>query len=117
MTSTRWLFVAVVVAGGVALVAPAVGQGTAGHASLHWSHPGGGTIKYGSFAFGDRLSGARVSSGFRLSNWSRTRSGTLTLRLTGSSAFSIASDKCSGKTIGRNLSCWVGVVYAPGVAG
>jgi hypothetical protein len=105
-----------VVVAGVALVSPAVGQGKAGHASLHWFDPRAGGLAY-SFAFGDRVSGSRVSSRFRLVNSSRTRSGKLKLTLTGSSAFSLASDKCSKKSIGHNLSCWVGVAYAPAVVG
>jgi hypothetical protein len=116
MKGSRWVVVAAFVAGGLALVAPAVGQGKAGHASLHWSVPLGGANVW-DYAFGASPSGTPVSNRFKLSNWSKTPSGKLKVRLTGSAAFSLATDKCSKKSIGRNLSCGVTVTYKPGIAG
>jgi len=61
--------------------------------------------------------GAAVSKEFRLSNSTPTGSGRLTITLAGSSAFSITSDKCTGRNIGEKQSCWVRVTYAPRTAG
>jgi hypothetical protein len=116
MKRRRWVFGAVAVAGVVALVVPAVGQGKAESASLGWSlSRGGATIT--TYAFGALDGRSRVLRGFRLGSSSLTKSGKLAIRLTGSSAFSITTDHCRRKSIGRELSCWVGVAYAPLVGG
>jgi hypothetical protein len=112
MKRTRWAFVAAVVAGVVVLVAPAVGQGKAKRASLAWSRSRGGAA-ITSFDFGAVDDGSSVSRWFRLRSSSLTKSGDLGITVTGSPAFSIASDKCTFKSIGRGLSCWVAVAYAP----
>jgi hypothetical protein len=112
MTRRRWTFGVVAVAGVVALVVPAVGQGKAASASLGWSRSrAGATIT--SYAFGAVDGGASVSRGFRLGNSGLTESGKLVLRLAGSSRFSITSDRCTGKSLGSTQSCWVGVAYRP----
>jgi hypothetical protein len=111
MKRTRWGFVAVAAAV-VALVAPAVGQGKAESGSLGWSRSRGGAVVKSS-DFGAVGAGARVSRWFRLGSSSLTKSRKLAIRLTGSPAFSITSDRCTGKSIGRELSCWVGLAYCP----
>ena len=112
MKRARWLFVAAAVAGIVVLVAPAVGQGKAASRSLEWSRSRGGpTIT--SYDFGAVDGGSSASKSFRLGSSMLTKSGKLAIRLTGSSAFSITSDKCTGKSIGQSLSCWVRMTYAP----
>ena len=84
---------------------------TAG-ASLGWSRTrGGATIT--SYDFGAVDGGSEASMGFRLGSSSAAKSGKLAISLTGSSAFSITSDRCTGKSIGKKLSCWVGVAYDP----
>ncbi len=112
MKATRWVFVAAALAGAVALVVPAVGQGKAESASLSWSQsPGGAAITSYDFAAAD--GGSRVTTSFRLGNSSVTKSGQLAIKLTGSSAFSIGANECGGKSIGQHASCLVSVVYAP----
>src|SRR5436305_10788633 len=116
MKRTRWIFGAVAVAGVVALGAPAVGQGKAQEttqpASLAWSRsPGGPTIT--SYDFGAVDAGSSVSRWFRLGSAGTMKSGKLAIRLAGSSAFSITSDRCKRKSIGTKLSCWVRVAYTP----
>jgi hypothetical protein len=112
MKRTGWIFAAAAVAGIVALVAPAVGQGKAEGRALRWSRfRGGPTIT--SYNFSVVHAGSRVTRGFRLRSASTTKSGKLAIRLTGSSAFSITSDHCTRKSIAQKLSCWVGIGYAP----
>lgn len=112
MKRKRWVFGAVAVAGVLSLVAPAVGQGKAQSASLSWSRSHGGAALM-SYDFGAVDGGARIVKGFRLGNSSLTKSGQLAITVTGSSRFSIATDRCTGKSVGRKLSCWVGVAYRP----
>src|SRR6059058_3450843 len=116
MKRTRWLFVAAAVAGVVVLVAPAVGQGKSDSTSLKWSRSQGGH-DITSYDFGAVDGGSILTRGFRLGNSSSTKSGKLAITMTGSSAFSIDSDRCAGKSIGPRLSCWVVVDYTPVGAG
>jgi hypothetical protein len=117
MKRRRWVFGAAALVGVVALVAPAVGQGTTKPASLAWSLSRGGAALT-SYDFGAVDGGVRVVRGFRLGNSRLTKSGKLAISLFGySSRFSITSDKCKRKSIGRNVSCWVGVAYRPLGAG
>src|SRR6476659_1214092 len=98
MKRRRWVFGAV--AGVVVLVVPAVGQGRAGAASLRWS----GSLRAAtitSYDVGAFDGGAHVWKAFRLRNVGRTKSGRLAIRLTGSSAFSIALDHCARKSLGK----------------
>jgi hypothetical protein len=112
MKRTRWVFGAAVAAGVVVLIAPAVSQGKVKAGSLRWSGSRReATIT--SYDLGARDGGARVSKGFRLRNSSLTRSGKLAIRLTGSSAFSIALDHCTGKILVARSSCFVAVTYRP----
>ena len=115
MSRKRWVFVAAAaLVAVVVFVAPAAGQGKATTATLGWSRAlGEPTITY--YNFGSLGTGARVSRLFRLGSSSLTKSGKLAITLTGSPAFSIASDRCTDTSIGQNLACWVAVVYAPRV--
>ncbi len=110
MTRMRWVIGAAAVAGVVVLVAPAVGQGKS--VSLEWSRsPGGATVA--SYDFGAVADGSTVSRWFRLGSSWRQKSGALEIDVIGSLAFSITADRCSGKSIGEKLSCWVRIAYAP----
>lgn len=111
MRGTRWAIVGLVVAGAMALATQAASGGRAQLASLHWSASKGGPAVT-SYDFGLVDGGSRVGHGFRLWNSSLTRSGQLAIQVTGSSAFSIRTDNCTGG-IGRKTSCWVGVAYKP----
>jgi len=115
MNTRRSIFVAAAVAGLVALVVPAAGQGQAAGGSLKWLASGGHAIT--SYDFGTLPLGSRASTRFRLRYAGQTKSGKLSVHLDGSSAFSIASDGCKGKSIGPKLSCWVSVAYTAGHAG
>ena len=83
---------------------------------LGWSQSRGGP-PITSSDFGAVQAGSSALRWFRLRNSGPTMSGPLVIELTGSSAFSIGSDRCTGKSIGRKLSCWISVVYAPGAPG
>lgn len=65
-----------------------------------------GSFDYGTLDFGDTS-----SQQFTLTDG--RNSGTLTASLSGSPAFSITSDGCTGARLGRNPSCAVTVQYAP----
>jgi hypothetical protein len=122
MTGTRLVLVAGAVAATLALIVPAAGQGKSESASLGWSQLGGGptitSYGYGAVDGGLQLTGgpSQVVRGFRLGSVGPAESGKLTIDLTGSSRFSIASDRCTGKSIRRKLSCRVRVAYAPRTA-
>ena len=116
MKQRRWMLVAT--AAVVGLIVPAIGQGKVEPASLKWTRvQGGGGSIVTSYDFGVVGALSSESRWFRLGNSSFTRSGKLKVTLTGSPAFSIAHDRCAGKIIGKQLSCWVAVAYTPGKAG
>src|SRR5262249_49844578 len=98
-------------AGVVVLVVPAVGQGKSESASLHWFRTRTGATLT-SYDLGAFDGGGRVFKGFRLRNSGLTKSDKLTIRLTGSSAFSLALDHCTKKSLGRKW-CLVSVAYSP----
>jgi hypothetical protein len=77
-------------------------------AKLAWS----GTANFGTLNAGDSSSGQ-----FTLTNTGTKRSKALTVSLSGSPAFSITSDGCSGKKLRKGKSCTVTVEYAPADAG
>jgi hypothetical protein len=81
-------------------------------ALLAWSRSRDGALVT-SYDFGAVNGGSSVTRSFRLGNLGLTTSGKLAIGLTGSSAFSITSDRCTGKSIGKKLSCWVAIAYAP----
>lgn len=110
MQAVRAVLVAAAVAV-VVLVVPATGQAKAGPPALYWTQVVGGGPAIPSYDFG-RVEQSSTTW-FRLGNLSPTRSGKLTVTLTGSSAFSITENRCNGKSIGLLLSCWVGVSYTP----
>ncbi len=112
MKHRPWISGAVVAAGIVALVAPAVGQGKTASTGLRWSTSRGGPA-LPSYDVGGVDGGARATKGFRLGNSLRTKSGPLAISLAGSSAFTITKNHCTRKSIGKKLSCWIGVAYAP----
>src|SRR5262249_60091471 len=102
---------ALVVAAAVALVAPASGQ--AGSApSLAWSPSTSGAYDYGTVKVGDK-----PVQTFAVKNSGGTASGALTISVSGSSAFSITSDACTGTALGKGKSCAVSVEFAPSTAG
>ncbi len=111
MKRRRWVAGAVAVAGVVASLAPAVGQGKADSTSLRWS----GSRRSATltrYDLGAIDGGAHVSKAFRLWNSGLSKSGKFAISLTGSSAFSIALDHCTKKSLG-NRWCLVSVAYRP----
>ena len=120
----RWVFVAAAMAV-VASASPAVGRGTGGSASIAWSKEGAPAALAWSQAgktttssnFGTLAADASASVQLKLTNPRRTASGKLAVGLTGSSAFSITYNGCTGKNLGRKQWCRVTVVYAPSEAG
>ena len=113
MQAVRAVLVAAAVAV-VVLVVPATGQGKAADPPvLFWSHTlHGPPPPITSYDFGAVKQ--QDSTWFRLGDTSTTRTGKLKITLEGSAAFTITEDRCSPKhTIGKYLSCWVGVAYTP----
>jgi hypothetical protein len=98
----------------VVLVVPATGQGkAAGAPVLFWSQTlHGPPPPITSYDFG--VVQQQNATWFRLGDSSQTRSGKLTIKLTGSPSFSITENRCARfGFIGKDLSCWVGVAYTP----
>jgi hypothetical protein len=61
--------------------------------------------------------GQTVSQTFTLTNSGGSATGMLSVSLSGSLAFSITSDGCTGTALGKGRSCTVTVQYAPTTAG
>lgn len=98
----------------VVLLDPAVGVASASAAApvLSWSQ-GGTTITAYDFGTVDAVGGQTASQTFTLTNAGGRASGTITVGLTGSSAFTITSYGCTGRSLGPKMSCGVTVEYAP----
>ncbi len=109
MKGSRWVVVAAAMAV-VVLVSPAIGAGRGVSGPLAWSRGG---IAVRSYDFTTLASGSRASRNFRLTNVGQNASGRFAVRLTGSSAFSIGSTGCTGKSLDVRKWCRVTVVYAP----
>lgn len=67
----------------------------------------------GSFNYGTVQPGQTPSLKFTLENETGPATGPLTVTLSGSSAFTITSDTCSGTSLGREKECRVTVQYTP----
>jgi thiol-disulfide isomerase/thioredoxin len=65
----------------------------------------------------EQHTGATKSVTFTLTNAGGKASGPLRITLSGSSAFTISSNRCSGRSLGPNKSCTVPVEYAPKSSG
>ena len=99
------------VAATVALLVPVAGQ-AGGAPALAWSPATNGTYDYGAVS-----PGQTASQTFTLTNSGGSATGMLTVALSGSTAFSITSDVCTGTALGKRKSCAVTVQYAPTTAG
>jgi hypothetical protein len=86
---------------GLGLLTPADAAETP--AALNWS--------LARYDFGSVPVGQTPSQTFTLSNTGATSSGTITVRLSGSPAFTITADACTGRALGANKSCSVTVQY------
>jgi centrosomal CEP192-like protein len=80
---------------------------------LAWSP----TTSSGSFDYGTLNAGQTQSQQFTLTNTDGKPSGALTASLSGSAAFSITSDGCTGLSLGKGKTCLVTVKYAPTSSG
>jgi hypothetical protein len=99
------------------LLVPTVGQAAAGPAALAWSQ-GGTTVTSYDYGTLDPAGGDTSESvTFALSYSGKRAFGRLVVGLSGSSAFSITSNSCSGKRLGGRKSCSLTVEYAPSGAG
>src|SRR5205823_1785258 len=109
----RYLWpVALLVASAVVLLAPAAGE-AGGPPVIAWSP----TTSPGTFDFGAVKVGDTPSQTFTLTNSGGSAPGALTITFSGSAAFSITSDACTGTSLGPRKSCAVTVEYAPTAAG
>ena len=67
--------------------------------------------------FGATPAGASTSKAFTLKNSGKAPTGALSVARTGSSAFSISADACSGVSLAAGQSCTVTVAYRPPTSG
>ena len=67
--------------------------------------------------FGQTPAGASTSKSFTLKNSGKAATGTLSIARTGSSAFAITADGCSGTSLAAGGSCSVTVAYRPLTSG
>ena len=67
--------------------------------------------------FGATPAGATATKTFTLKNSGKAASGALSIARTGSSAFSVSADGCSGVSLGVGQSCTVTVAYKPLTSG
>jgi hypothetical protein len=97
------------------LLLPATGEASLTPPNLVWSP----TTGLASYDYGTLDAGAGATSNvtFTLKNKGGMSSGVLTATLTGSSAFAINHDGCTGVSLGPNRSCTVTVTYAPALSG
>jgi hypothetical protein len=82
-------------------------------AELSWSP----TTSLGTYDYGTLAVGATKSVTFTLTNTGGKATGPLRITLSGPAAFTISSNRCSGRSLGPNKSCTVPVVYAPKSSG
>jgi hypothetical protein len=100
---------------GAALVLLTVAGQQAGGATapaITWSPSTNGTFDYGMVNVGQT-----ASQEFTLTNSGGRASGTLTIAQSGSAAFTITADDCTGNSLGPGKTCGVTVEFAPTVAG
>ena len=88
------------------VAAPATGKPA--NVPLAWSSSG--SVDYGTL---DAARGQTASQTFTLSNADGRNSGLVEVALSGSSAFAITADGCTGERLTRRKSCGVTVTYAP----
>lgn len=81
--------------------------------SLSWQP----TTGDGTYAYTTIKAGTSTTQTFTLANAGGSGSSALKVTLTGSGAFSITSDTCTGKSLGPRKTCAVIVEYAPTAAG
>lgn len=107
-------FSAIALAGSLVAVASPV-QAASDLPALAWSP----VTAPGAYDFGrlDGSGGQTASVTFTLSNSGGRSSGTVELALSGSSAFTLTSDGCSGSAVPGGRSCAVTVEFAPGSSG
>jgi hypothetical protein len=82
-------------------------------AELTWARTTGTDV----YDFGTITAWETPSQTFTLTDTGRRSSGTLSVELTGSSAFTITADACTGSALGGGQSCDVSVRYAPTTPG
>jgi len=96
----------------LALLVPEAAQ-AGGPPAIAWSPTtSGGTFDHGAIVVGETASQA-----FTLTNTGGSATARLSISLSGSEAFSITSDACTGTSIGKRKSCAVTVEYAPTTVG
>src|SRR3954468_7880176 len=107
-------FPAALIAFGVAALALLVPAAMGTRApSIFWSP----TTDGGTFDYAAVTPGQTASQAFTLGNSGGSASAALKIALSGSDAFSITSDACTGTSLGPKKSCAVTVEYAPTAAG
>jgi hypothetical protein len=97
----------------VALLVPAVAASASQAPVTSWSP----TTSSGTYSYGTLDAGQTVSQTFTLANSGGSATSGLTVTLTGSAAFTVTADSCTGTSLGPRKSCTVTVSYAPASAG
>jgi hypothetical protein len=82
-------------------------------ASLAWAP----TTSLGTYDYGTLSSGATKSVTFTLTNVGGKATGSLTITLSGPSAFTLTQNGCTGRSLGPNKSCTDAIEYAPQSSG
>src|SRR5262245_47308574 len=104
---------AVATSAAVVLLGLTAGVASAGGTTvLSWSP----TTSPGTYNFGTVNAGQKVSQAFTLTNSGKV-SGTLTVTLAGSSAFTRTADTCTGISLGTRKSCRVTLQFGPTTPG
>jgi hypothetical protein len=95
------------------IVGATTADAAAAPARLSWSP----ITSSGSYDYGTLAAGATKSVTFTLTNTGGKATGPLRITLSEPAAFTISSNRCSGRSLGPNKSCTVPVEYAPKSSG
>ena len=113
----RRRIVSALVVSSAAVATMALGTATADAVTvaptLSWSP----TTSSNTFDFGTVRVDAASTQAFTLRNSGLLPTGRLSVSLTGSSAFAVTADSCTGKNLAYNKTCSVTLRYAPGTVG
>lgn len=103
---------AALVAGLISILAPALVAAKAAPPALGVSPSTDGAYDYGTVA-----AGSTASETFTVTNAGGSASGVVAIQVTGSDAFAVAADGCTGLSLGPSKSCDVTIEFAPDATG
>ena len=106
-----------VIVSSTAVATMALGTGTAGAVTLAPKLSWSPTTTSNTFDYGNVTVGTTSTQTFTLRNSGLLPTGRLNASLTGSSAFAITADSCTGKNLAYKKTCTVTVRYTPDATG